>query len=139
MVLAKGDVTVHEFNQGRCAVRNEMMTKRTVLKSLALVAGAALVAPLFPAVSRADHSAKLKEMMDKEEHAGLADYYKKQADEARHKAADMKTMASEYLKKYPKGQYSKHCEKMGDKYLAEAKDNDALAELHSKATKPAGK
>jgi hypothetical protein len=111
------------------------MTKRTVLKSLAVLAGATLVAPLFPAVSRADHSAKLKEMMEKEDHAGLADFYKKQADEARHKAAEMKTMASEYLKKYPKGQYSKHCEKMADKYLAEAKDNDALAELHSKSAK----
>jgi hypothetical protein len=47
----------------------------------------------------------------------------------------MKAMASEYLKKYPKGQYSKHCEKMADRYLAEAKENDALAELHSKAAK----
>ena len=112
-----------------------MMTKRTMLKSLAAVAGTALVSPLFPTIVRADHSAKLKEMMEKEDHAGLADFYKKQADEARHKAAEMKTMASEYLKKYPKGQYSKHCEKMADKYLAEAKDNDALADLHSKAAK----
>lgn len=117
-------------------MRNEaLMTKRTVLKSLATLAGAVLVAPLFPVVARADHSAKLKEMVEKGDHAGLADFYKKQADEARHKAEDMKAMASEYLKKYPKGQYSKHCEKMADKYLAEAKDNDALAELHGKAAK----
>ena len=112
-----------------------LMTKRTMLKSLAALAGVALVAPLFPREAKAVHAGQLKEMMDKNDHAGLADYYKKQADEARHKAEDMKTMASEYLKKYPKGQYSKHCEKMADKYLAEAKDNDALAELHSKAAK----
>ncbi len=112
-----------------------LMTKRTVLKSLALVAGAALVVPLFPREAKAVHSEKLKEMMAKDDHAGLADFYKKQADEARHKAADMKTMASEYLKKYPKNTYAKHCEKMEDKYLEEAKENDALAEIHSKLAK----
>ena len=112
-----------------------LMTKRTVLKTLGVLAGAMLVGPLLPGVARADHSAKLKEMMEKGDHAGLADFYKKQADEARHKAEDMKTMASEYLKKYPKGQYSKHCENMADKYLAEAKENDTLAEMHSKAAK----
>jgi hypothetical protein len=112
-----------------------MLTKRTMLKSLAALAGVALVAPLFPREALAVHGPKLKEMIEKGDHAGLAEYYKKEADEARHKADSMKGMASEYLKKYPKGQYSKHCEKMADKYLAEAKDNDALAELHSKAAK----
>jgi hypothetical protein len=112
-----------------------MMTKRTVLKTLGALAGAMLVEPLLPRETRAAHAPQVKEMLDKGDHAGLADYYKKQAEEARHKADDMKTMASEYLKKYPKGQYSKHCEKMADKYLSEAKDNDALAELHSKAAK----
>lgn len=117
-------------------MRNEtMITKRTMLKGLGALAGAMLVGPLLPREAKAVHSEKLKEMMAKDDHAGLADYYKKQADEARHKAEDMKAMASEYLKKYPKGQYTKHCEKMADKYLAEAKDNDALAELHSKAAK----
>ncbi|MDO8546767.1 MAG: hypothetical protein Q7R68_05345 [Nitrospirales bacterium] len=112
-----------------------LMTKRTMLKGLGALAGAVLVAPLFPREARAVHSEKLKEMMAKDDHAGLADFYKKQADEARHKAADMKTMASEYLKKYPKGAYSKHCENMADKYLEEAKENDALAEIHSKMAK----
>ena len=112
-----------------------LITKRTMLKTLGVLAGAALVAPLFPREARAVHSEKLKEMMAKDDHVGLADFYKKQADEARHKAEDMKTMASEYLKKYPKGAYSKHCEKMADKYLAEAKENDMLAEMHSKAAK----
>jgi len=112
-----------------------MITKRTMLKTLGALAGVMLVGPLLPSVSLADHSAKRKEMLGKGDHAGLADYYKKEADEARHKADSMKGMASEYLKKYPKGQFSKHCEKMADKYLAEAKDNDALAEMHSKAAK----
>jgi len=112
-----------------------MMTKRTMLKTLVGLGGAVLIGPLLPREAKAVHAEKLKEMMEKGDHAGLADYYKKQADEARHKAEDMKTMASEYLKKYPKGQYSKHCEKMADKYLAEAKENDALAELHGKAAK----
>jgi hypothetical protein len=117
-------------------MRNEvMMTKRTMLKTLGALTGAMLVGPLLPREARAVHAEKLKEMMDKGDHAGLADYYKKQADEARHKAEDMKTMAGEYLKKYPKGQYTKHCEKMADRYLEEAKENDALAEIHGKLAK----
>ena len=112
-----------------------LMTKRTVLKTLGALAGAMLVGPLLPGVARADHSAKVKEMLEKGDHAGLADYYKKQAADARHAAEGEKAMASEYLKKYPKGQWSKHCENMADKYLAEAKEADALAELHSKAVK----
>ena len=112
-----------------------LMTKRTMLKTLGVLAGAMLVGPLLPREAGAVHAEKLKEMMEKGDHAGLADYYKKQADEARHKAEDMKTMASEYLKKYPKNTYAKHCEKMADRYLQEAKENDALAEIHSKLVK----
>ncbi|MBI3809251.1 MAG: hypothetical protein HY284_02175 [Nitrospirae bacterium] len=112
-----------------------LMTKRTVLKGLGTLAGAMLVAPLFSSVARAAHGQQLKEMLDKGDHAGLAEYYKKQAEEARHKAAEMKNMASEYLKKYPKNTYAKHCEKMEDKYLEEAKENEALAEIHSKLAK----
>ena len=74
-------------------------------------------------------------MIEKGDHAGLADYYRKEAEEARHKADSMKAMASEYLKKYPKGQYSKHCEKMEDNYRKEAKHYDELAKMHSKAAK----
>lgn len=117
-------------------MQNEvMMTRRGVMVGLAGLVGSLIVGPLLPSVSLADHSAKLKEMLEKEDHAGLADYYKKRADEARHRAEGEKAMASEYLKKYPKGQWSKHCEKLADQYLAEAKDNDALAEFHSKAAK----
>jgi|SRR5437016_3770916 len=110
-----------------------MMTKRTMLKTLGGLAGTMLVAPLIPSMAAAAHEPKLKEMIEKGDHAGLADYYKKEADEARHKADSMKAMASEYLKKYPKGQFNKHCEKMADKYLEEAKENDALAEMHKAA------
>ena len=117
-------------------MRNEaMMTKRTTLKTLGALAGAMLIGLLLPREAKATHAGQLKEMMDKNDHAGLADYYKKQADEARHKADDMKTMASEYLKKYPKNTYAKHCEKMADRYLQEAKENDALAEIHGKLAK----
>ena len=90
--------------------------------------------PLIPIV-RAGHAPQLKEMIQNGDHTGLAEFYKKQADEARHKAADMKTMASEYLKKYPKNTYAKHCEKMENGYLEEAKDYEALAEMHTKAAK----
>ena len=111
------------------------MTKRAVMIGLLGLAGSLFVGPLLPSIALADHTAKLQEMLGKDDHAGMADYYKKQADEARHKAEGQKAMASEYLKKYPKNTYAKHCEKMADKYLEEAKENDALADLHSKAAK----
>ena len=98
--------------------------------SLMLLTGS----PLIPIVEAA-HAPQLKEMIQNGDHTGLAEFYKKQADEARHKAADMKTMASEYLKKYPKNTYAKHCEKMENGYLEEAKDYEALAEMHTKAAK----
>lgn len=117
-------------------MRNQaLMTRRATLKTLGGLAGAMLLAPLVPSMAVAVHEPKLKEMIEKGDHAGLAEYYKKEAVEARHKADSMKAMASEYLKKYPKGQYSKHCEKMADRYLAEAKENEELAEMHSKAAK----
>lgn len=121
-------------------MRNEaMMTKRTMLVTLVGLVGAMLIGPTLPRITRAAHAPETKEMLEKGDHAGLAEYYKKKAEEARHKAADMKTMATEYLKKYPKNTYAKHCEKMEDMYLKEAKEHEALAEMHSKAAKPAGK
>ena len=116
-----------------------MMTRRTVMAGLIGLAGSMVLNPLVPAVSHAGHESQLREMVGKDDHAGLAEFYKKQAEEARHNAAGMKVMASEYLKKYPKGQYSKHCEKMEDMFLKEAKHYEELAEMHSKAAKPAGK
>ncbi len=117
-------------------MRNEaMMTRRMMLVTLGGLAGAMLLAPLFPSGLQAAHAPQVKEMLEKGDHAGLTDYYKKQADEARHKADDMKTMASEYLKKFPKNTYAKHCEKMADSYLKEAKEYDALAEVHAKLAK----
>lgn len=112
-----------------------LITKRMMFKGLGVLAGLMLVGPILPREARAGHAEKIKEMLAKNDHAGLAEYYKKEADEARHKAEGQKEMAAEYYKKYPKGQYFKHCEKMADKYLEEAKENDALAEMHSKAAK----
>ena len=115
--------------------RTIRMTKRVVMVGLIGLAGFLFIGPLSPSVSLADHSAKVKEMLEKGDHAGLAEYYKKQAADARHAAEAEKEMASEYIKKYPKGAWSKHCENMADKNLAEAKEADALAEMHSKAAK----
>lgn len=112
-----------------------LMTKRAMFKMLGAMVGVVVVGQALPRVVLGAHEPKIKEMIEKSDHAGLAEYYKKEADEARHKADGMKEMASEYLKKYPKGQYSKHCEKMEDRYRAEAKELEALAEQHSKAAK----
>ena len=115
--------------------KETMITKRSTLMILGGLAGALFLSPMFPGISFGGHDSKLKEMIDKADHAGLAEYYKKQAEEARHNAAGMKDMASEYLKKFPKNTYAKHCEKMEQRYLEQAKEFEALAEQHSKAGK----
>jgi DNA repair photolyase len=111
------------------------MSKRSLLSTFAGLVGALLLAPLLPGLAFAGHESEMKGMIEKGDHAGLAAHYKKEAEEARHKAAGMKDMASQYLKKYPKNTYAKHCEKMEERYLGEAKDFEALAEQHSKAAK----
>jgi hypothetical protein len=93
-----------------------------------------ITSPLIPIV-QAGHAPQLKEMIQKGDHAALAEFYKKEAEEARHNAGKMKNMASEYLKKYPKNTYAKHCEKMEKRYLEEAKEYEELAEMHTKAAK----
>jgi len=119
-------------------MQNEViMTKRSILTVLGGLAGAMVLGPLFPSKAQAAHDPKLKEMIDKADHAGLAEYYKKQAEEARHNAAGMKDMAGEYLKKFPKNTYAKHCEKMEQRYLEQAKEFESLAEQHSKVAKGA--
>ena|SRR5881397_3346546 len=116
------------------------MSRRTLFLTLGWLSGIAIAGPLLPFVSHAAHGPQLKEMIEKGDHAGLAEYYKKQAEEARHKAEEMKNLAREYSKRDPKGQlWAKHCTKMAEKLLAEASENDALAELHSKEAKAAGK
>jgi DNA repair photolyase len=111
------------------------MSKRSLLTTLGGLFAAVMIAPLLPRIALAGHESKVKEMIEKGDHAGLAEYYKKEAEDAKHKADGMKEMASDYLKKYPKNTYAKHCEKMEERYRAEAKDLEALAEQHSKATK----
>jgi hypothetical protein len=111
------------------------MTKRSTLMMLGGLAGALFLPPMFTGISLGGHEPKVKEMIEKGDHAALAEYYKKEAEDARHKADGMKEMASDYLKKYPKNTYAKHCEKMEERYRAEAKELEALAEQHAKAAK----
>jgi hypothetical protein len=111
------------------------ISKRSLLNTLGGLVGALLLAPLLPRLAFAAHESKVKEMIEKGDHAGLAEYYKKEAEDSKHKADGMKEMAGDYLKKYPKNTYAKHCEKMEERYRAEAKDFEALAEQHSKAAK----
>jgi hypothetical protein len=120
--------------RARATTVNSTKLAILIAVSLMLLSGS----PLIHFVGAA-HAPQLKEMIQNGDHAGLAEFYKKRAEEARHNAADMKTMASEYLKKYPKNTYAKHCEKMENRYLEEAKDYEALTEMHSKAAQSGGK
>ena len=109
------------FNQRR----RTMLNRATIISKIKpVIMGTVAVmmltaSPLIPWVSAA-HAPQLKEMIEKGDHAGLAEFYKKRAEEARHNAEDMKTMQSDYLKKYPKNTYAKHCEKMADNYRKQA-------------------
>lgn len=111
------------------------MSKRSLLSTFAGLVGALLLAPLLPRLAFAGHESTVKEMIEKGDHAGLAEYYEKEAKEAHHKADGQKAMASEYLKKYPKNTYAKHCEKMEKALHDEAKQYDELARMHREAAK----
>lgn len=112
-----------------------MMSKRSLLSTLGGLLGALLLAPLLPRLAFAGHESTVKEMIEKGDHAGLAEYYEKEAKEAHHKADGQKAMASEYLKKYPKNTYAKHCEKMEKSLHDEAKEYEELARMHRAAAK----
>lgn len=75
-----------------------------------------------------------KELIERNDHSALANWYEKEAASLRQRADQMNAMALDYQKRMTKpGQQSdlvRHCEKLGERYRNAAQEADALAQLH---------
>lgn len=76
------------------------------------------------------------ELVQRNDHAGLAAWYQEEARELRMRAEDMRQMAKFYETPTPKlGQQSslaQHCNNLVEKYTTAAEELEALANLHAK-------
>jgi hypothetical protein len=111
-----------------------------------LVLAAGLLAPASRAVTaeQADIDQMIATAKTAADHQALADYYTRQAAEARAQVATHKKMAAQYSmssvgKQATKTHFHQHCEALIRSYEAEAKEYDALAKAHHDMAVEAGK
>ncbi|WP_342348164.1 hypothetical protein [uncultured Nitrospira sp.] len=80
-----------------------------------------------------------KELVQRNDHAGLTTWYQEEARELRGRAEEMRLMGKEYEKFTPKqGQQSnlvQHCRNLEEKYTKAAEELDGLAKLHAEERK----
>lgn len=94
-----------------------------------LLVGATLIAALVGCASSPP-----RELVQRNDHGGLAVWYQEKASALRMQAEEMRQMGEEYKKLTPKiGQQStlvQHCKNLEEKYTKAAEEFDALAKLH---------
>ena len=94
-----------------------------------LLVGTAVVAILVGCASSPP-----RELVQRNDHGGLAAWYQEKASELRMQAEEMRQMGKEYEILTPKvGQQSilvQHCKNLEEKYTKAAEEFDALAKLH---------
>jgi len=94
--------------------------------------GAVMLAMLVGCASVA--SGPPSQMVEQNDHAGLAAWYKEEAKHLRAHAEDMRQMEKDYERRMTKpGQRSvliQHCRNLVEKYTKAAEEADALAKLH---------
>jgi hypothetical protein len=75
-----------------------------------------------------------RELVQRNDHAGLTAWYQGEARDLRRRAEEMRLMGKEYEKYTPKqGQQSslvQHCRNLEEKYTKAAEEFDALSKLH---------
>ena len=80
-----------------------------------------------------------RELVQRNDHAGLIAWYQEEARELRMRAGEMRLMGKEYEKYMPKqGQQSnlvQHCQNLVEKYTRAAEELDGLATLHAEERK----
>ena len=80
-----------------------------------------------------------RELVQRNDHGGLAAWYQEEARDLRRRAEEMRQMGNEYEKYTPKqGQKSnlvQHCKNLEEKYTKAAEEFDALAKLHPEQEK----
>jgi len=74
-------------------------------------------------------------MVEQNDHAGLAAWYKQEASHLRTRAEDMRQMEKDYERRMTKpkqhSSFVQHCRNLVKKYTKAAEDADALAKLHA--------
>ena len=90
---------------------------------VAMLVGCASVVPVPPS-----------QMVQQNDHAGLAAWYKEEASHLRAHAEDMRQMAKNYEQRMTKPKQKsvliQHCRNLVEKYTKAAEEADALAKLH---------
>ena len=111
------------------------------MMSLALVLGALALAP---AIAGAEDDKSLEQLVvetadTKAEHEALANYYEREAAEARKLASRHQSMGRAYVggKSANTAGYQSHCKKIAEQQEAIAKEYDEMAKMHREEAKQA--
>jgi hypothetical protein len=95
-----------------------------------MLVGAVLVAMLVGCAS-----VPPGELVERNDHAGLAAWYKQQASHNRAHAEEMRQMAKEYetrmTKPSQKSDLVEHCRRLAEKYTRAAEEAETLAKMHA--------
>lgn len=74
------------------------------------------------------------DLIERNDHAGLAAWYERDAEHLRAHAEEMRVMAQDYKRRMtrpgPKAELVRHCEALVERYTKAAEEADALAKLH---------
>ncbi|MDT7040733.1 hypothetical protein [Candidatus Nitronereus thalassa] len=77
-----------------------------------------------------------KELVERNDHAGLKTWYLVEAATLRGKAEEMRQMAAEYrthqTQSNPTSELAQHCENLVERYTKAAEDAETLANVHAK-------
>ena len=88
--------------------------------------------PFFPGCA----SSHPKELVQRNDHAGLKTWYLVEAATLRGKAEEMRQMAAEYrthqTQSNPTSELAQHCENLVERYTKAAEDAETLANVHAK-------
>ena len=106
----------------------------TIQLNWKLLVGATLIALTVGCASSTP-----RDLVQRNDHAGLIAWYQEEARELRMRAEEMRLMGKEYEKYMPKqGQQSnlvQHCQNLVEKYTRAAEELDGLAKLHAEERK----
>jgi hypothetical protein len=117
------------------------MLKKTMMGLSAAALCLSLLVAAAPAKAGENMSARITAAKTAADHEAIAADYAKQAAAAREEAAAHEKMAKSYAGLGKTGQYhaDRHCQAIAQRYLEQAKELDALAEVHRAEAKKAGK
>ena len=91
----------------------------------------ALVCAVLMVVLTGCATAPPRDLVERDDHAGLAAWYEQEAANLRTRAVQMRQMAKAYEARMAKpGQVLRHCQALVERYAKAAEEAEALAKLH---------